>query len=73
MRSGALDAAPESITWPLPKLFHLQDQTLVLGPRRMRLSVGAEGTAAWFDCHSFALEGGVLRFAIPADARNNFV
>ena len=67
LRSGAFTDAEEALTWPLPRLFRLDENARNTGPRRVRLEDGDE-RAAWFDCHSFALEKGALHFALPADA-----
>ena len=67
LRSGAFADSEESLVWPLPKLFPLDENAALSSPRRLRLE-SADGGAAWFDCHSFALETGALHFALPADA-----
>ncbi len=67
LRSGALEDTEEALVWPLPRLFNLDTGTTLGGSRRMRLDA-AEDKPAWFDCHSFPLEGGALHFALPADA-----
>ncbi|MDD8023553.1 MAG: PAS-domain containing protein [Paracoccaceae bacterium] len=67
LRSGALEEAEETLVWPLPRLFNLDNRAALSGPRRMRLE-GGDDKPAWFDCHSFPLESGALHFALPADA-----
>jgi len=67
MRSGAFSETDEALVWPLPKLFHLDENARISGPRRVRLDEGHE-KCSWFDCHSYPLERGSLHFALPADA-----
>lgn len=67
LRSGAFADNEEALVWPLPHLFHMEENPRHTGPRRLRLDDGDE-KAAWFDCHSFPLEKGALHFALPADA-----
>ena len=55
------------LTWPVPVLF--PDLNAVSEtPRRQKLGAPGDGPARWFDCHSQAVEGGTLHFALPADA-----
>lgn len=65
LRAGVFAEGDDALVWPLPKLFDLDRAGK--GPRRLRLDE-AGGEPAWFDCHSFALEHGMLHFALPADA-----
>lgn len=67
LRSGAFAETDDTLSWPLPRLFNLEEGGARSGPRRVRLEEGGE-KFAWFDCHSFALEKGWLHFALPADA-----
>ncbi|AOZ67960.1 hypothetical protein LPB142_00350 [Rhodobacter xanthinilyticus] len=66
LRSGALETTDEALVWPLPKLFEL-GQSAISSARRMRLVEG-EDRSTWYDCHSYPIEGGMLHFALPADA-----
>lgn len=68
LRTGAFEAAEDGFSWPLPQLFALPaGGSADDAPRRVQLASGDDG-ANWFDCQSFALDGGSLHFALPADA-----
>jgi len=66
LRSGAFAESDETLAWPLPRLFDIPAESGLSGARRMRLDEGEE-KVSWFDCHSFALDHGVMHFALPAD------
>jgi PAS domain-containing protein len=68
LRSDALDAGDEALSWPLPRLFDITAAQLNSGASR-RHGIGASGDKpAWFDVYSFTLDPDVLYFAVPADA-----
>ncbi|MBK5947286.1 hypothetical protein CCR83_12745 [Rhodobacter veldkampii DSM 11550] len=66
LHSDAIEAADDTMVWPLPRLFDLPPGPAT-APRRCRL--GDEGEhPAWFDCYSVGPDHEGLHFALPADA-----
>lgn len=52
----------EAVTWPLPRLFALQDDQT-----RQRIALTTQDNQHWYDCHHVACAQGRLVYAIPAD------
>lgn len=60
----------DELVWPLPRLFDTDTPTgrdELLEPRRISFNVGGK-VLHWFDCMAVALPGGIMFFALPADA-----
>jgi hypothetical protein len=68
LRTDAFEEGGEGFTWPLPSLFDLPAEGEADGgPVRVKLTKD-DGGARWYDCESFAVPGGAIHFALPADA-----
>jgi PAS domain-containing protein len=68
LRSEAYSVDSDTFVWPLPRIFEIDQNSITsTKPRRLKLEQGDEKNA-WFDCHSYMLDKGVLHFAMPADA-----